>query len=430
MGTHAVISRKWFLAGIVNLSLVALLGTVMRYKIAFDLPLFVQNNLLHAHSHFAFSGWISHILFTALAILISPFISRVRQKKYFWLIVANLVSAYGMLIAFSMQGYRAVSITFSTLSLLVGVSYAYVFIKDSRYLPRNDIAKPWAIAGLLFNVISVAGPFTLAYLMASKSNSREMTLASIHYFLHFQYNGWFFFGGMALITTLLPKKFLNLKWYFVLFTLTVIPTFFQSVLWIKLPAWLRFVTAVATLVQLTAWLVLVARSWPLVHRCRSDRHSWMRLFLFTAATAMTLKLVLQALSMIPSLGQMLFDYRPIIIFYLHLVLLGVFSLFIIYYCFRTGQLQPTRIAKKATIGFFAGVVLNELVLGVQGIASIALFPVPFVNEMLFCAAFLLLTSAVTLVISQLKTGPGREMSVSQSFIFKLSRKEALPAHAN
>lgn len=396
----------------------------MRYKIAFDFPMFVQNNLLHAHSHFAFSGWVTHFLFTALAILLTPFISEVKQRKYFWLIVANLISAYGMLIAFSIQGYKAVSITFSTMSLLVGVSYAYAFIRDSKYMPHGNAARPWAIAGLVFNVISVAGPFALAYLMASNNNSREMTLASIHYYLHFQYNGWFFFGCMALITTLLPKDFFSLKRYFVIFVVAVIPTFFQSILWAKLPVWIQIITAVATLIQLAAWLVLMVKGWRVLRESRiNNRKKWIKWLVYTAIIAMTMKLIFQALSVIPSLGQMLFDYRPVIIFYLHLVLLGTFSLFIIYYCFKTDQFQPTEMARNASLGFFAGVVVNELVLGVQGIASITALPVPFQNEMLFLAALILFTSAIALVFSQIKFNPEREVLTEQATLIKVLHRK-------
>ena len=34
----------------------------MRYKIAYYLPFIEQANFLHAHSHFAFSGWITQVL--------------------------------------------------------------------------------------------------------------------------------------------------------------------------------------------------------------------------------------------------------------------------------------------------------------------------------------------------------------------------------
>lgn len=401
MSSDITIHRKWFLLGILNLSIVALLGSLMRYKMAFSFPFFVQNNLLHAHSHFAFSGWISHILFTGLTILISTAVDKVKQKKYSLLIIANLCSAFGMLIAFTIQGYKAVSIAFSTLSLIVAVTFAYCFIRDSKYLPRNSRAKPWAIAGLIFNVLSVAGPFTLAYVMASKSNNHELSLASIHYYLHFQYNGWFFFGSMALVTTLLPRAFPNLKGYFNLFALTVIPTFFLSVPGATLPAWLSTVTGIAALLQLITWLVLLISCLPvLTRKPYMNPDPVMNLLFYTAAIAMTIKFVLQAVSVIPSMSQLLFDYRAVVIAYLHLVLLGIYSLFIIGYSFRSGILQATKTAKIASTAFFTGVLLNELFLGVQSIALFTYIPLPYINEMLFSAALLLLISAVSLALSQ------------------------------
>ena len=55
----AMQTGKWIRICLLNLFLVALLGVVLRYKIAFSLPFIDQRNLLHAHSHFAFAGWIS-----------------------------------------------------------------------------------------------------------------------------------------------------------------------------------------------------------------------------------------------------------------------------------------------------------------------------------------------------------------------------------
>ena len=52
--------------GIFNLTIVAMIGTLMRYKIGFDFPYLDQKYLLHGHSHFAFAGWVTHILFTLL----------------------------------------------------------------------------------------------------------------------------------------------------------------------------------------------------------------------------------------------------------------------------------------------------------------------------------------------------------------------------
>src|SRR6218665_1344351 len=106
--------RKWFGWGLLNLSIVALYGVTMRYKIAFDFPFFEQKNLLHAHSHFAFSGWISQFLYAGLVLIVFPYLDKAKQRKYHVLLALNLLASFGMLIAFTIQGYKAISISFST----------------------------------------------------------------------------------------------------------------------------------------------------------------------------------------------------------------------------------------------------------------------------------------------------------------------------
>jgi hypothetical protein len=51
--------EKWVGIALVNLSIVALLGVLLRCKQLFPLPFIQYKYLLHAHSHFAFGGWIS-----------------------------------------------------------------------------------------------------------------------------------------------------------------------------------------------------------------------------------------------------------------------------------------------------------------------------------------------------------------------------------
>ena len=58
---------KFIKISFLNLLIVAILGTLMRYKIEFEFPYFDQKNIQHAHSHFAFTGWISHTLYTLIA---------------------------------------------------------------------------------------------------------------------------------------------------------------------------------------------------------------------------------------------------------------------------------------------------------------------------------------------------------------------------
>lgn len=397
------IAKKWFRLGLLNLAIVALLGTLMRYKIAFNFPFLEQKNLLHAHSHFAFNGWISHFLYTGLAWLICSYIESRLHKKYNRMLLINILLSYGMLISFSIDGYSAISISFSTASILLAMVFALSFIKDAGTVGIPFPAKSWAIAGLLCNVISAAGPLFLGYMMASHTVDHRNYLGSVYYFLHFQYNGWFFFAAMALVIWKLPEAFPAMRKYFWLFAITVVPTYFLSVLWAKLPGWLYLLTVMATLVQMFAWCWLLIRCWRPIRALRKI-YNWVQLFFYAAVVALSLKFILQTISVIPSLSQLVFGIRPIVIAYLHLVLLAVYSLFIIGYLFYHDLIALNNTAKTTALAFFGGVFINESLLGIQGFAAFFYVPVPFINEMLFITACILLVSASGLVISQRAAG--------------------------
>lgn len=101
----AQVQNKWIRIALINLSVVAFLGVVLRYKIAFPLPLVHQKYLLHAHSHFAFTGWVSQALITFLIGSLSLRSSRNVFPGFKALLVGNLVLSYAMLISFLWQGY-------------------------------------------------------------------------------------------------------------------------------------------------------------------------------------------------------------------------------------------------------------------------------------------------------------------------------------
>src|SRR5690606_4511818 len=136
------------------------------------------------------------------------------------------------------------------------------------------------------------------------------------------------------------------------------------------------------------------------------RPKWIRWFFYAAGLALTLKFILQAISVVPSLSQLVFGFRPIVIAYLHLVLLGVYSLFLLGFMFAQQIMRPSKAGKIAGFGFLLGVVLNEVFLGIQGVAAFAYTAVPFINELLLSAALLLMLSAACLAVAQF-IRPGR-----------------------
>lgn len=389
--------RNWLRISLLCLSLVALWGAMMRYKIIYSFPLFEQNNLLHAHSHFAFSGWVSHILYVGLTAILSKYLDPSKQNKYHWLIFLNLVSAFGMLIAFSLQGYKAISITFSTLSVIVAALFTMFYILDSKHFPADHPSKQWAIFGLIFNVLSIAGPFSLAFLMVSKNPSHVLYQGSIYYYLHFQYNGWFLFGTIALIIDSLSFKLNTLSTYCKPLALTVIPAYFLSMLWANLPTWLYGISIVVGFAQVVICFLMLKEFLPIFlksHQKLNLKKILWSLIIFS----ITLKIILQSLILIPQLGDFVYANRAIVIAYLHLALLGVFSLYILTYLFQNQLLPPTKYVKIFISIFLLGIALNEIILIDQSLTHIF----SYTNELLLIAAILLLFGSLSLFIQQEK----------------------------
>ena len=394
-------SSRWIRIPLFNLLIVSLLGIILRYKIAFSLPFIQQKNLLHGHSHFAFSGWVTQVLMYLLIRQLKHDTVLNIERKYTWLLYANLFTAFGMLVSFPIEGYGPFAILFSTLSVFVSYAFAILYWKDLNKQSAKKIANHWFRAAVFFNAFSSLGAFGLAFIMIRKIVMQQWSLAAVYFFLHFQYNGWFFFACAGLLMVVIEKQVHNrllLKKVFLLFLLTCFPAYLLSVLWLPLPLPIFLLIAVAAILQLLAWILL------LIYLIKS-RDQFLEIPLFSkrlfvlSAVAISLKLVLQIVSTIPALSQLAFGFRPIVIGYLHLVLLGVITIFILSYI---TAFEVTGIFSSMKTGitiFVAGIILNELLLMLQGITDLAYIGLPFINEMLLIAAVVLFTGLLKMNLS-------------------------------
>ena len=92
--------------------------------------------------------------------------------------------------------------------------------------------------------------------MASKNFVQDFYLSSIYYYLHFQYNGWFFFACMGLAFGFLNLRKSDHSFYetsFKLFAIACVPAYFLSTLWLELPLWLYVITVIAAMTQVFSW---------------------------------------------------------------------------------------------------------------------------------------------------------------------------------
>ena len=231
----------------------------------------------------------------------------------------------------------------------------------------------------------------------------EWYLASIYYFLHFQYNGWFFFACMGLLANQLQFYGVNkeqLMKIFRLFVYAGIPAYLLSILWAKLPWWLYIFAIVAVVLQLSGWFntIKLIRKLLQQHLLVLDRLPYILLGL--CGLAYSIKLVLQTASVIPSLSHFAYGFRPIVIGYLHLVLLGVITLFIIGYIVALKLININFLLRSGVILATAGILLNEIFLMIQGISDMSYIPIPSVNFLLLLAAIVLFLGFLIVFISQ------------------------------
>src|SRR5690606_14709529 len=161
--------NKWISVTIFILVLVALLGVLMRYKIAYSFPFINQKFLQHSHSHFAMSGWLTQLIMILLASTVSRSIGPNHFKKYNFILIVNLVASYGMLFSFLYQGYGAISIFFSTISIVVVYYFGIQIWRDMQKASFQHSSYKWFKASIIFAVLSSFGIAMLVYLMVTKN---------------------------------------------------------------------------------------------------------------------------------------------------------------------------------------------------------------------------------------------------------------------
>lgn len=395
--------NNWIRISLMNLLIVSFLGVLMRYKIRFEFPYFDQKYLQYAHSHFAFAAWVSQMLMVLMISILQPVISVKRIKNYHVILIANLFCAFGMLFSFSVQGYGLFSIIFSTGTIINSFLFSFLYFRDSKLLihPDNQL---WFRGALFFNLISSLGTIALIYMMVNKKITQHEYLASIYWYLHFQYNGWFFFACVGLfINYVRPLLFSFPKTNFIfwLFAASCLPAYGLSTLWLKLPIWIYVIIVAGSFAQYFGWIHLLK----ILNKNRfikTEKLKGFGKFLFSVvALALTIKLSLQLGSTIPSISKLAFGFRPIVIAYLHLVLLVFTSMFLITYVYVNGLLKTGKFTTAGILIFGTGVFLNELVLAVHGIASLSYIVVPKVNDMLLAISILIASGLLTLFLSQI-----------------------------
>ena len=394
----------WLKFSVFNFFLVAVLGVLMRYKIAYSLPIVDQKHVQEAHSHFAFYGWITLIIYVLIIRYLHGIISEQQLKKYHTLLIVNAVSAYAMIPSFIYNGYYWLSIAASTAALLTSFVFFFFLIRDLK--GKQNISKPWFLGGLFFAVISSVGVFGLSYMMSTGNMTQNLYLSSTYYYLHFQYNGFFIFSCIGLLLHSLKEIGAEVtekenKMIFWLMFVGCLVGFGLSVLWMKMPLWIFIAIIVATIAQTlgAAKLYLVLkRNWA---KLVLNFSALQRFVLMYVGFAFFAKIMLQLGSTIPALSQFAFGFRNVVIAYLHLILLMCVSVFLINQILATNVFKMTKPVILGLKLLLLGIFLNEAFLGLMGVFSITYVAIPFAAQILLVVS-LLMMFALLLIFFNLK----------------------------
>ncbi len=367
----------------------------MRYKIAYSLPIVDQKHVQEAHSHFAFYGWITQIIYVLIIRYLHGILSEQQLKKYHTLLVVNAIAAFVMIPSFIYNGYYWVSIAASTVALLTSFVFFFFLLMDLK--GKQDLVKPWFIGGLFFAVISSVGVFGLSYMMSSGNMTQNLYLASTYYYLHFQYNGFFIFTCIGLLLHSLRDIGAEIsekdnKMIFWLMFIGCVIGFGLSVLWMKMPLWIFVAIILGTIAQtigsVKLYLVL-KKNWP---KLVLNFSALQRFVLMYVGFAFFAKIVLQLGSTIPVLSQFAFGFRNVVIAYLHLILLMCVSAFLINQILATNVFKMTKPVTTGLKLLLLGIFLNEAVLGLMGIFSIKYISIPYTPQILLVVSLLMLVS--------------------------------------
>jgi hypothetical protein len=395
--------KWWACMALTNLTLVAVLGVLMRFKIAWSLPWLTHTFTMYGHSGFAFAGWVSLALFILL-----PFALFKRNKDLYhklrpywrW----TLLVSFGMLGSFMSLGYHPISIGFNAAYLITGGLYLHQLRRLVLINTVHPITKLAVGYGLWSYMLAAMGPVMLSFLMLTHKAGTQWYLASVYMHLHFNYNGWFFFGMLALFTEFYVRQtnkgHTRIRVAINLLAVSCIPAYFLSVLWMNPPAWLRVLAVGADLVQFAGFTMLAFQLWK--HRnvfgVLKNPVRWLWGLSFVA---LAVKFTLQLLSAIPALEDYAFAFRPVVIAYVHLVLLGVVTFFLLGFFIQNELISiRTPLARVGLFSFIFGVLLNELLLASQGIMAISMVPLFWINPALFAVGLIMLSGLISLLFAQ------------------------------
>jgi len=395
----------WFRIALVNFFVAGLAGLTLRFAFVVELPWPNFMNGMHAHSHVAMLGWLYLAIYALFIELFLPEAAK-HSKKYTRLFWASEITIIGIFVTMITMGYHVSSIVFLSGHVILSYVFLGFFLKDIRNTKGAEVSKRFARTALWFMAASTLALWAMGPLMALSMAGSALYYASVQFFLHFQFNGWFIFAALAIFFRVLGQQGMSLEkksldQFYYLLVISCILTYVLAVTWstpIPLLFWINSLGVILQTAALFVFARMIIGAYPSAQKLLSP--AGRRLF-GIAMISFALKIFMQAVVVVPYFATISYTIRNFVIGFIHLILLGMLTHMVLGAAVNTGIINSD--SKRAKAGFLfllIGFLLTEILLFLQGTMFWAAVGfIPYYYELLFGASILLPLAVFLILIS-------------------------------
>ena len=410
---------KWFKVALFNFLIAATFGALLRFAFVEELEWMQFRNWMHGHSHVAMLGWVYMGLYI---LIVREFLgARAFELSFFnWNLGLTQISVLGMLVTFPIFGYAGISIAFSSLHIVLSYFFVVkIWRKEGRTVTPPDQGMAWSRIflrlALFFLVLSTFAIWLMVPTILSGNAGSAFYYGLVQCYLHFQFNGWFIFAILALLFKFIESKNIHLpdglmRWFTILLVLSCFLTFTLAITWSTPLPWLFAANSIGVLIQLAALVYFILIIRPLWPDISSSMTMWVRTLLVIAFLSFCLKIFIQTAVVLPALATIAYTIRNYVIGFIHLMLLGMVSTFILGMAgqFRISNLN-SGMSRVGLILILTGIILSEAVLFLQGTMFWAAMGfIPGYYLLLFIVSVLIPTGVLLILTGQFARPASRE----------------------
>lgn len=384
----------------------AAIGLLLRWAFVSEVTWLHYRFWVHGHSHIGILGWV----FISLVVLFNSFFvskEAILHKGLKYCLFGIAISVMGMGIAFPIQGYGPYSIVFSTLH---GLTSYYCLFLVYKSIKSRGIPETYLKIAIGFYLLSTFALWAIPVIMIMGMQGEAIYYWAVQFYLHFQFNGWVIFGCLALFFKWAESNniYLNMKYeraFRYLLAISCCGTYSLAIAWSNPEKIIFYINSLSVLIQfgaLIAFFLMVFESRKTLY---GKSEYWFRILLGIALMSFILKIGIQTVIVIPEFAQISFTIRNFVIGFIHLILLGLGTFFILAMIRYLGFIRKNSfLLQSAFVLLIAGFLGTELVLFIQGLFfwfELGFLPAYYI--ILFLASLVLFLGVLLLFIEMIRT---------------------------